>query len=165
MVSWPFPVIGLGLQTVCQFATDCATARKRSYCQPTQFCDSKRIPCRAICQSALTDHQTSLIETGDTETMRKLLLCAALLAAGAAQAQTSYTLADVATHATAADCWMVLNTTKVYNFTPFVSMHPGGNAMVPYCGKEGDAGFASVPHSSNAVALETTYLIGTLAAA
>ena len=97
--------------------------------------------------------------------MRKLLLCAALITASAAHAQTSYTLADVATHATAADCWMVLNTTKVYNFTPFVSMHPGGNAMVPYCGKEGDAGFASVHHSSNAVALETTYLIGTLAAA
>lgn len=97
--------------------------------------------------------------------MRKLLLCAALLTAGAVHAQTSYTMADVATHATATDCWMVLNTTKVYNFTPFVSMHPGGNTMVPYCGKEGDAGFASVPHSSNAVALEKTYLIGTLTAA
>jgi hypothetical protein len=98
--------------------------------------------------------------------MRKILLSAALLTAGVAHAQTtSYTLADVAKHATAADCWMVLNTTKVYNFTPFVSMHPGGSAMVPYCGKEGDSGFASVPHSSNAVALETTYLIGALVAA
>ena len=98
--------------------------------------------------------------------MRKFLLSAALLTASVTHAQTtSYTLADVAKHATAADCWMVLNTTKVYNFTPFVSMHPGGSAMVPYCGKEGDSGFASVPHSSNAVALETTYLIGSLAAA
>ena len=78
---------------------------------------------------------------------------------------TSYTLADVAKHAAATDCWMVLNTTKVYNFTPFVSMHPGGSTMVPYCGKDGAAAFASVPHSSNAVALETTYLIGTLVAA
>jgi uncharacterized protein YjdB len=60
---------------------------------------------------------------------------------------------------------MVLNSTKVYNFTPFVSMHPGGSTMVPYCGKNGDPGFASVPHSSNAVALETTYLIGALVAA
>src|ERR1700704_270531 len=92
--------------------------------------------------------------------MRTILLSAALLTAGVLHAQTtSYTLADVAKHATAADCWMVLNSTKVYNFTPFVSMHPGGSTMVPYCGKNGDPGFASVPHSSNAVALETTYPI------
>jgi hypothetical protein len=98
--------------------------------------------------------------------MRKILLSAALLTAGVAHAQTtSYTLADVAKHATAADCWMVLNSTKVYNFTPFVTMHPGGSTMVPYCGKNGDPGFASVNHSSNAVALETTYLIGALVAA
>ena len=98
--------------------------------------------------------------------MRTILLSAALLTAGVVHAQTtSYTLADVAKHATAADCWMVLNATKVYNFTPFVSMHPGGSTMVPYCGKNGDPGFASVNHSSNAVALETTYLIGALAAA
>jgi hypothetical protein len=96
----------------------------------------------------------------------KILLSAALLTVGVAHAQTtSYTLADVAKHASAADCWMVLNSTKVYNFTPFVSMHPGGSTMVPYCGKNGDPGFASVPHSSNAVALETTYLIGALVAA
>ncbi len=100
------------------------------------------------------------------EIMRKILLSAALLTASVAHAQTtSYTLADVAKHATATDCWMVLNSTKVYNFTPFVSMHPGGSTMVPYCGKNGDPGFASVPHSSNAVALETTYLIGALVAA
>jgi len=98
--------------------------------------------------------------------MRKILLSAALLTAGVVHAQTtSYTLADVAKHATAADCWMVLNSTKVYNFTPFVTMHPGGSTMVPYCGKNGDPGFASVNHSSHAVALETTYLIGALVAA
>src|SRR5258708_18384116 len=95
----------------------------------------------------------------------KILVSAALLTVGVAHAQTtSYTLADVAKHATAADCWMVLNATKVYNFTPFVSMHPGGSTMAPYCDKNGDPGFASVNHSSNAVALETTYLICALVA-
>jgi hypothetical protein len=89
-----------------------------------------------------------------------------LLAASVAHAQTTtYTAAEVALHATATDCWMILNTNKVYNFTPFVSMHPGGNVMVAYCGKIGDPGFASVPHSQHAVALEATYLIGSLAAA
>jgi cytochrome b involved in lipid metabolism len=99
--------------------------------------------------------------------MKKLLACVFLFTTTiAAHAQTtSYTLADVATHATATDCWMVLNTNKVYNFTPFVSMHPGGNSMVAYCGKDGTPGFASVKHSSNAVALEATYLIGNLTTA
>jgi cytochrome b involved in lipid metabolism len=95
--------------------------------------------------------------------MKRLLLIAALLAAGVANAQsTTYTLADVAKHATAKDCWMVLNTTKVYNVTAFIPMHPGGQAMVPYCGKDGTQAFNGVPHSGNAVALEATYFIGNL---
>lgn len=98
--------------------------------------------------------------------MKKLIMITAFFSASVANAQLpSYTLANVAAHATATDCWMVLNTTKVYNFTPFVSMHPGGSTMVPYCGKDGASGFASVPHTSNAVALEATYLIGTLVTA
>src|ERR1700682_6480780 len=44
-------------------------------------------------------------------------------------------------------------------------MDPGGSTIVPYCGKQGDSGFTSVPHSSHATALEATYLIGSLAAA
>src|ERR1700737_1026219 len=99
--------------------------------------------------------------------MKRLLMIAALVGASVvANAQSAtYTLADVAKHATATDCWMVLNTTKVYNFTPFVTMPPGGSTMVPYCGKEGDPGFASVNHSPHAVALKATYLIGPLVAA
>jgi cytochrome b involved in lipid metabolism len=99
--------------------------------------------------------------------MKRLLLSAALLAASVANAQTTttYTLADVAQHATATDCWMVLNTTKVYNVTAYIPVHPGGNAMVPYCGKDGTQAFNNVGHSSNAVALEATYFIGNLVTA
>jgi uncharacterized protein YjdB len=99
--------------------------------------------------------------------MKRLVLSIALLAAGVANAQTttSYTLADVAKHATASDCWMVLNSNKVYNVTAFIPMHPGGNIMVQSCGKDGTPAFASVPHSANAVALETTYFIGNLVTA
>ena len=62
--------------------------------------------------------------------MKRLLLSALILAVGVAHAQSAnYTIADVARHATASDCWMALNTNKVYNFTPFISMHPGGNVM------------------------------------
>jgi len=98
--------------------------------------------------------------------MKRLLLGGLLLASTMANAQTSsYTLADVAKHATASDCWMVLNSTKVYNVTAFIPMHPGGSTMVPYCGKDGTQAFNNVGHSSNAVALEATYLIGNLVTA
>ncbi len=98
--------------------------------------------------------------------MKRLLTGALLLAAVAAHAQSaSYTLADVQVHATAADCWMILNTNKVYNLSPFISMHPGGSGMAAYCGKDGSTAFGNVKHSSNAVALETTYLIGSLVTA
>jgi cytochrome b involved in lipid metabolism len=98
--------------------------------------------------------------------MKRLMGSALLLTAAAAHAQTaSYTLADVAAHATAADCWMILNTNKVYDFSSFISMHPGGKAMVPYCGKDGTAAFTNLPHSANAASMEAAYLIGDLVAA
>ena len=100
--------------------------------------------------------------------MKRILLSAALLACGIANAQTtSYTLADVAQHAAPTDCWMVLNNTKVYNLTPFLGIHPvvGSGPLIPYCGKDGTQAFNGVGHSSNAVALETTYLIGALVTA
>ncbi|MEQ1579542.1 MAG: cytochrome b5 domain-containing protein [Steroidobacteraceae bacterium] len=98
--------------------------------------------------------------------MKKLILGIALLATTVASAQTtSYTAADVALHATAADCWMILNSNKVYNLSAFISLHPGGSGMASYCGKDGTQAFANISHSSNAVALETPYLIGALVTA
>jgi hypothetical protein len=98
--------------------------------------------------------------------MKRLMIIAALLASGVVHAQVpSYTLADVAMHATAADCWMVLNSTVVYDFSNYISSHPGGNAMVPYCGKDGTQAFNNKPHSAGAVAMEVPYLIGNLGTA
>lgn len=98
--------------------------------------------------------------------MKTMIGSAMMLAAAAAHAQgATYTLADVQAHATATDCWMILNTNKVYDFTSFVAAHPGGKAMVPYCGKDGSAAFTNLPHSANATALEASYLIGDLVSA
>ncbi len=95
--------------------------------------------------------------------MRKIIFSAVLLAASLAHAQTTYTAADVAKHAAAADCWMILNTSKVYNLSAYTSIHPGGQGSISnYCGKNGDPGFASVPHSAAAVAAQAPYLIGSL---
>jgi hypothetical protein len=96
--------------------------------------------------------------------MRKVLLALVGLAAGAALSQTpvTYTLADVAKHATKADCWMVLNTSKVYNFSAYIATHPGGGSITASCGKDGTAAFNGVGHSGGAVTDEIPYLIGTL---
>ena len=95
--------------------------------------------------------------------MKRLLIAAIFLATGAAQAQTAnYTLADVALHATAADCWMVLNSNMVYSLANYIALHPGGNVMVNYCGKDGTVAFNGTPHSAHAISLEPAYLIGNL---
>jgi len=98
--------------------------------------------------------------------MKNFLVLAALLATGVVRAQTpTYTLTDVALHATATDCWMVLNTNEIYDFSNFIAQHPGGTTMVPYCGKDGTQAFNNVGHSAGAVGLEASYLVGTLVTA
>ena len=53
----------------------------------------------------------------------------------------SFTLAEVARHASATDCWTTVNG-NVYNLTPFVSRHPGGvGAISQICGVDGTAAF------------------------
>ena len=54
----------------------------------------------------------------------------------------SFTLAQVAEHSTATNCYSVING-SVYNLTSFVSKHPGGqSAIKSMCGVEGTAAFS-----------------------
>ena len=77
----------------------------------------------------------------------------------------NYTLADVAKHNSSTDCWIVLNRTEVYNVSSFLSVHPAGpSPITPFCGKDATTAFNNVGHSSSAVAMEQTYLIGNLVA-
>jgi uncharacterized repeat protein (TIGR02543 family) len=80
---------------------------------------------------------------------------------------TTYTAAQVATHNTQSDCWLIISG-KVYNVTSFIPNHPGGvNAIVSRCGTdatiaytvEGNGGHA---HSAYAQSLLPTYFIGNL---
>lgn len=57
---------------------------------------------------------------------------------------TSYTLADIAAHATVSDCWMAIEG-KVYNVTDFVGKHPGGKAILRGCGKDATVLFTTRP--------------------
>ncbi len=46
-----------------------------------------------------------------------------------------YTLAEVAVHNNASDCWLVASN-KVYNVTSFIASHPGGEKILNGCGKD-----------------------------
>jgi cytochrome b involved in lipid metabolism len=64
----------------------------------------------------------------------------------AAPTQTStagLTAAEVAKHTTANDCWSVVGS-NVYDLTPYVSSHPGGQSVIKaICGKDGTAAFTA----------------------
>ena len=54
---------------------------------------------------------------------------------------TSYTMAQVATHASASSCWTAINS-NVYDVTTWINKHPGGaQAILSLCGKDGSAAF------------------------
>ena len=57
--------------------------------------------------------------------------------------QSGYTLADVATHNSAASCWMIIRG-KVYDVTKYISKHPGGNNILKGCGKDATSLFEGV---------------------
>ncbi len=82
----------------------------------------------------------------------------------AASAAGGYTLADVAAHATATDCWSAVNG-GVYDLTAWIPQHPGGSGVIEaMCGIDGSAQFDGQHkgQGSPATAL-ADYRIGALA--
>lgn len=78
----------------------------------------------------------------------------------------SYTAAQVAAHATAGDCWSIVNG-KVYDLTSWIAQHPGGPSPIKsMCGKDATAAF-NAQHASTKAAqsMLATFQIGTLATA
>lgn len=84
---------------------------------------------------------------------------------GGAQAATTYTAAQVAPHNTASDCWLIISG-NVYDVTNFIPIHPGGNAIVPYCGTDATTIFAQIHGTTGTAANDLpAYLIGVLGTA
>lgn len=75
----------------------------------------------------------------------------------------SYTLAQVAAHATSQSCWSVING-EVYDLTGWIGQHPGGqSAIVRLCGKDGSADFNDQHGGQRRPANELAgFLIGSL---
>lgn len=56
---------------------------------------------------------------------------------------TALSMADIATHTTPEDCWLIIRA-KVYNVTSFLVQHPGGTFRItPYCGKDATTAFVT----------------------
>eukprot|EP00300_Choanocystis_sp_HF-7_P025666 c27731_g1_i1.p1 GENE.c27731_g1_i1~~c27731_g1_i1.p1 ORF type:complete len:148 (-),score=32.84 c27731_g1_i1:20-436(-) len=72
------------------------------------------------------------------------------------------TLAEVNTHNTLKDMWVVLNG-RVYDVTKFVDDHPGGSeVLLDVAGRDGTSGFDDVGHSIDARNMLKQYFIGDL---
>ncbi len=55
----------------------------------------------------------------------------------------TYTLAQIAEHATAESCWSAVNG-MVYDLTKWIPLHPGGEAKIKaLCGKDGSTSFTN----------------------
>lgn len=65
---------------------------------------------------------------------------------------TTYTMADVSTHSTKSDCWMVIDD-SVYNVTAFVDKHPGGEVILERCGKDATSYFKGVSEHAKPLVL------------
>lgn len=55
------------------------------------------------------------------------------------------TQAQVAEHNTSEDLWLIIND-KVYNFTDYFLLHPGGDAILRNAGKDSTVGFSGSQH-------------------
>ncbi len=74
--------------------------------------------------------------------------------------------ATVATHATADDCWIIVND-NVYDVTEYIPFHPGGqNDIINECGTDATIAFETQggegSHSQNAQNQLAQYLVGSL---
>lgn len=81
---------------------------------------------------------------------------------------TVLTKALVATHATAADCWIIVSG-KAYSVSSYMGSHPGGRSVIiKVCGQDATAVFkdrgGTGEHSSSAWSMLGTYIVGTMGA-
>lgn len=102
-----------------------------------------------------------------TETTLSAIVDNGLPSPGEIPAAKMYALAEVAQHAGADSCWMIIHG-RVYDVTAYAPRHPSPPALfLKYCGREATVGFETKdrgrPHSSAAQAQLEEFFIGFLA--
>lgn len=103
------------------------------------------------CSSTTNSTENTVTETDTPETT---------------ETEQIYTLEEVAQHAIADDCWMVIDG-DVYDVTSYGATHPGGDEIYRGCGIDATDYFNDIEggkgHSTAADAIKENYSIGTLA--
>jgi len=51
------------------------------------------------------------------------------------ESKKTYSLNEVATHSVKDDCWTIIND-SVYDLTPYINRHPGGEEVLRACGRD-----------------------------
>ncbi|KAL5682497.1 hypothetical protein ACJX0J_008882, partial [Zea mays] len=59
---------------------------------------------------------------------------------GAGTTSRSFTTEEISKHSTRKDCWIIIKD-KVYDVTPYVEEHPGGDAILNNAGGDSTEGF------------------------
>ena len=72
-----------------------------------------------------------------------------------------YSVEDVRKHASREDAWVVIDG-KVYDVSPFVEDHPGGDSILNHVGGDASAGFHGPQHPDHVLETVRKYLIGRL---
>jgi len=74
----------------------------------------------------------------------------------------AYSAAQVAAHCTRDDVWVVIRG-LVYDVTPFVDDHPGGDEILKHAGGDASVGFYGPQHPDHVTETVRKYLVGRLA--
>ncbi len=106
--------------------------------------------CSMSGQPAPTSTPETMMEENSEETSDEMMEETSS-ATGEAMMTTTYTLAQVAQHATKDDCWMAMEG-GVYDITAVIASgkHPGGVAIIAGCGKDATTMFNNRPNGSGA---------------
>ncbi|KAG0534901.1 hypothetical protein BDA96_04G319800 [Sorghum bicolor] len=76
-----------------------------------------------------------------------------------------YSFEEVRKHSDRKDCWLII-AGKVYDVTPFMEEHPGGDEVLLACvGKDATADFEDIGHTDSAKELMPQYCVGEVDAA
>jgi len=82
---------------------------------------------------------------------------------GDGTASKNYTKEEISKHNTRKDCWIIVKD-KVYDVTPYVEEHPGGDAILNNAGGDSTEGFFGPQHGTRVFDIIEDFCIGQLKA-